>query len=56
MSLIDEMKEPCTMLDRVTVSDGMGGFTQQWQDGATFDAAIVKDLNGIERVICARSV
>lgn len=43
MSLIDEMKDPCTMLDRVTVSDGMGGFTQQWQDGASFTAAIVKD-------------
>ena len=43
MSLIDDMKEPCTMLDRLTASDGLGGFTQTWQAGATFSAAIVKD-------------
>ena len=43
MSLIDTMKETCTMLDKTTVSDGMGGFVQQWADGATFTAAIVKD-------------
>lgn len=43
MSLIDVMKEPCTMLDKRTVPDGQGGFTQTWVDGATFSAAIVKD-------------
>lgn len=43
MSLIDTMMEKCTMLDRQTVSDGLGGFTHQWTDGAAFDAAIVKD-------------
>lgn len=43
MSLIDEMKEPCVMLDKRTVSDGMGGFSQEWADGAAFTAAIVKD-------------
>lgn len=43
MSLIDEMKEPCVMLDKRTVSDGMGGFTVQWVDGAAFTAAVVKD-------------
>lgn len=43
MSLIDEMKEPCVMLDRQTVPDGLGGFTREWREGAQFSAAIVKD-------------
>ena len=43
MSLIDEMKEACVMLDKRTVSDGMGGFTVTWVDGAGFSAAIVKN-------------
>ena len=43
MSLIDEAKEACVMLDRRTVADGMGGFTQTWVEGADFSAAIVKD-------------
>lgn len=43
MSLIDEMKEPCVVLDKRTVSDGMGGFVYQWAEGAEFSAAIVKD-------------
>lgn len=43
MSLIDTMKEACTMLDRQTISDGMGGYSIIWADGAEFEAAIVKD-------------
>ena len=43
MSLIDTMKTACTMLDRRTLADGMGGYTQTWVDGAAFQAAIVKD-------------
>ena len=43
MSLIDEAKELCTLIDRRTVSDGQGGFTTQWVDGAEFTAAIIKD-------------
>lgn len=48
--LIDMMKEQCTMLDKMTVSDGMGGFKTQWSDGATFQAAIVKDSSIQARV------
>lgn len=33
------------MLDKVRVSDGEGGFTTSWQEGAEFDAAIVKDTS-----------
>ena len=43
MSLIDEMMEDCVMLDRLTADDGLGGFTYEWQEGAHFKAAIVKN-------------
>ena len=42
MSLLDSMMESCTMLDRVTASDGVFGFTSRWVDGATFSATIIK--------------
>ena len=41
--LIDEMKEDCAMLDKHTVSDGMGGFSYEWVEGARFRAAVIKD-------------
>ena len=50
MSLIDTMKTTCTLLDRRTVSDGMGGYTQTWVDGAEFQAAIVKDSSMQARI------
>ena len=43
MSLIDAFKEPCVIMNKVKVSDGEGGFKVKWQEGAGFDAAIVKD-------------
>lgn len=42
VSLLDSMMEPCTMLDRVTASDGVFGYTSTWQPGATFKATIIK--------------
>lgn len=48
--LIDAMKEKCTMLDRRTVADGLGGFKTTWTDGATFDAAVIKDSTMEARV------
>lgn len=47
MSLLDESMEVCTILDKVTVSDGYGGYTTSWKDGAEIAAAIVLD-NSIE--------
>jgi len=44
------MMEDCVMLDRRTVSDGLGGFTHEWTEGATFSAAIVKDNTLAARV------
>ena len=50
MTLFEEMMEPCTMLDRQTVEDGLGGFTQTWVDGAKFSAAIIKDNTAQNRL------
>ena len=43
MSLIDAFKEPCIIMNKAKVSDGEGGLKVEWQEGAEFDAAIVKD-------------
>lgn len=43
MSLLDVMTTKCQMLDKTTVDDGMGAYTKQWVNGATFEAAISLD-------------
>lgn len=43
MSLIDEFKTPCVMLEKKRVPDGEGGFITSWAEGAEFDAAVVFD-------------
>lgn len=45
MSLIESMMEPCVMMDKVSVPDGMGGFSYQWVTGAQFEAAVIKLSN-----------
>ena len=47
--LFEEMMEPCIMMDKTSVPDGQGGFDYDWTEGASFDAAIVKNtsLNAI---------
>ena len=50
MSLIDVMMEDCVMLDKRTVSDGLGGFTHEWTEGAQFHAAVIKDNTLTARV------
>lgn len=40
MSLLEEAMENCTMIDKRTVPDGLGGFETRWEDGATFRAAV----------------
>ena len=41
MTLIDAFKVPCTLVEKTRVSDGEGGWTVAWADGASFEAAIV---------------
>lgn len=43
MSLIDSMMVPCRTLNRVRIDDPYGGYTEAWTDGASFDAAIIKN-------------
>jgi len=50
MTLLDEMRDSCVMMDKRTVPDGMGGFTIVWTEGATFDATVIKD-NSTEAVV-----
>lgn len=56
MSLLSEAMEPCTMLDKRTVSDGRGGFETSWVEGATFDAAIVLDTSTQAKIAQAQGV
>lgn len=56
MSLLSEAMESCVMLDRKTTSDGYGGFTERWTDGAAFDAAIVLDSSMQARIAAAQGV
>ena len=41
--LIDAFMTDCVMMDKVSVPDGIGGFTYDWREGAAFQATIVKD-------------
>lgn len=50
MSLLDEAKQQCFLLDEKTVSDGMGGYTSTWTEGAEFDAAFSLDDSTQARV------
>ena len=50
MSLLDEAMEKCILLDKVTESDGMGGYIPTWVDGAEFQAAITFDTSMQARI------
>lgn len=43
MTLIDAFKEKCTLLQKIRVSDGEGGWITRWSDSVEFMAAIVLD-------------
>lgn len=45
MSLLSEAMSTCTMLDRRTIPDGYGGYSVDWTEGASFDAAITVDTS-----------
>ena len=56
MSLLSEAMEACVLLDRITTRDSYGSFTERWQDGAAFDAAIVLDSSMQARIAAAQGV
>lgn len=43
MSLIDEMMEPCNIMNKTQESDGEGGTYTTWTEGPEIQAAIVMD-------------
>lgn len=45
MSLLSEAMEACVLLNKTTSSDGYGGYTTTWVDGASFQAAITFDTS-----------
>lgn len=45
MSLLTDSMEKCVILNKQTVSDGYGGYTSSYQDGAEFLAAIRFDTS-----------
>ena len=45
MSLLMNAMESCTIIDKLTESDGMGGVITTWVDGAEFSSAIVLDAS-----------
>lgn len=53
MRLFEETFEKCIMLDRITVPDGMGGYTKQWVDGAEFEASIYKN-NTLQAIVAEK--
>lgn len=50
MSLIDEFKVPCTLLEQRRTPDGEGGFVVSWAEAGSFDAAINRDTTLEARV------
>lgn len=50
MSLIDDFKVPCTLLEKKRVPDGEGGWAVTWTDGMQFNAAIVHNTTIDARV------
>ena len=43
MSLLNEAMEDCTIIDRISRPDGVGGIVYEWVDGAKIQAAITYD-------------
>ncbi len=50
MSLLDDSMAKCVMIDKRSVSDGYGGTTTEWMDGAEFMAAIRLDSSMQARI------
>ena len=50
MKLYEAMMEDCFFMEKVRTSDGLGGFTETWTQGAMFQAALHKDSSMQARV------
>ena len=50
MALYEEFMTPCTIMVRTRTPDGAGGWSTAWDDGETFDAAIVRNSGASDRI------
>lgn len=56
MSLLHDAFEPCTLVEKKRVPDGEGGLITNWEDGAQFEAAVVRDNSLEARVAQSQGV
>lgn len=56
MSLLDELKESCILLEKTVERDGFGGYTTVWRDGVEFDAIFRFDNSTAGRVAGVQGV
>ena len=52
-NLLYQIMTPCKLMNHVRTDDTLGGYTDAWTEGATFDASITKD-GSTEAVIAER--
>lgn len=50
MSLVEEFKVPCVLMDLKRIPDGEGGWTNAWSEGIKFDAAIERNTTLTARI------
>lgn len=50
MSLIENMMEACVIMNKAKVSDGEGGYTVEWTEGAELMVAITNDTSMQARI------
>lgn len=50
MTLLEELKDSYTILNKQTVDDGYGGYKTVWTDGATFKANFTFDASTEARI------
>lgn len=53
LSLLSSMKERCAIMNHIRTDDLYGSYTEEWQQGATFNAVIIKN-NTTEAQIAAQ--
>lgn len=56
MSLLTSSMTDCAMLDKTSISDGRGGVTTAWAEGAVFKAAITLDSSMQAKIAEAQGV
>ena len=53
MSLIEDWKEPCVLIEKDRIPDGEGGFVTTWRDGAEF-MAVISPVSSTQAIIAER--